>query len=310
MSRAVLIVLSLLPALTRAADPATPWTVRGHVPPDQFVIQSHRGAGELAPENTLATFELAWQLGTYPEADVRTTRDGVTVTFHDANFARVVKDADEALRNKGVGDLTWDELSKLDVGSWRGEKFKGARVATVAEVFAQMTGRPERRLYLDIKTVDLAKLADEVRKHKVAGQVILASTKYDLIRKWKALVPESGTLLWMGGSEAELTKRFEELRKTKFADVTQLQVHVRPRKDAALDQPDPFTPSDAFLTATGRELRERGVLFQVLPWGVKDPKAYARLLDLGVMSFATDYPDVTTAAVRAYYGAPATTPAR
>src|SRR5688500_3272866 len=74
------------------ARPSSParshWTVRGHIPADRFIIQSHRGAGELAPENTIESFELAWKLGTYPEADVRTTKDGVIVAFHDANFAR------------------------------------------------------------------------------------------------------------------------------------------------------------------------------------------------------------------------------
>jgi hypothetical protein len=36
--------------------------------PDKFIIQSHRGAGDLAPENTLDAFELGWRLGTHPEA--------------------------------------------------------------------------------------------------------------------------------------------------------------------------------------------------------------------------------------------------
>jgi glycerophosphoryl diester phosphodiesterase len=35
------------------APPAKPWNVRDHIPLSQFVIQSHRGAGELAPENTI-----------------------------------------------------------------------------------------------------------------------------------------------------------------------------------------------------------------------------------------------------------------
>jgi glycerophosphoryl diester phosphodiesterase len=64
-----------------------PWNVRDHVPLEKFIIQSHRGAGELAPENTIEAFELGWKLGTYPEADVRTTKDGVIVAFHDNDFS-------------------------------------------------------------------------------------------------------------------------------------------------------------------------------------------------------------------------------
>src|SRR5205085_10471598 len=115
------------------------------------------------------------------------------------------------------------------------------------------------------------------------SQVILASTRYPILRTWKSLAPASGTLLWMGGTEEELRKRFEDLRGTSFADVTQVQVHVRVKPGADLAKADPFTISDAFLREAGKELRERGILFQSLPWGGADAKVYARLLDLGVM---------------------------
>lgn len=292
----------------RAAEAATPqpaagaqWTIRGNLPPEKFVIQSHRGAGVLAPENTLEAFELGWKLGTYPESDLRTTKDGVIVTFHDDNFARVVRGADEALKKKGVADLTWAELSKLDVGAYKGEQFQGRRVTTIGQAFEKMTGHPERHLYLDIKNVDLTQLAKEVKEHKVERQVVLASTKYDIIRKWKSLVPESDTLHWMGGTEDVLRKRIDELKKTNFADITQLQIHVRLKPKLDLSKPDPFTPSDDFLREVGRELRSRGIVYQSLPWGAADPKVYWKLLDLGVMSFATDHPDVTLNAVKKYY---------
>ena len=148
---------------------------------------------------------------------------------------------------------------------------------------------------------DFEQLANEVKKHKVEGQVVLASTKYDQIRNWKKLVPQSDTLLWMGGTEAALRKRIADLRKTNFADVTQLQIHVRMKPKMDLSAKDPFTPSDAFLREVGAELRQHNIVYQCLPWGASDAKVYWKLLDLGVMSFATDHPDVTTAAVRQYY---------
>ena len=119
---------------------------------DALVIQSHRGAGDLAPENTLPTFELGWRIGTIPEADVRLSRDGVPVAFHDETFERLVKDAPADLRKRGVSDLTWAELSRLDVGAYKGPSFAGERIPSIADVFAAMRHRPERQLYLDIKT--------------------------------------------------------------------------------------------------------------------------------------------------------------
>jgi glycerol dehydrogenase-like iron-containing ADH family enzyme len=50
-------------------------------------------------------------MGTIPEADLRASSDGVIVAFHDDNFARLVKDANEELKPKGVADLTWAELA-------------------------------------------------------------------------------------------------------------------------------------------------------------------------------------------------------
>jgi glycerophosphoryl diester phosphodiesterase len=100
-STCVLAILLCATSLALAQSKKSDWTIKGHIPPDQFVIQSHRGAGELAEENTPEAFELGWSLGTVPESDVRTTKDGVIVAFHDNNFARVVKDASGGPEKEG-----------------------------------------------------------------------------------------------------------------------------------------------------------------------------------------------------------------
>jgi glycerophosphoryl diester phosphodiesterase len=278
------------------------WNARDHIPLENFVIQSHRGAGELAEENTIEAFELGWKLGTYPESDVRTTKDGVIVAFHDNNFARVVKGIAPEMAKMGVADVTFEELSRLDVGSWKGEQFSGRRVCRISEVFEQMKGRPERHLYLDIKNVDLEKLAAEVKAAGVERQVVLASPKHEILRQWKALAPESDTLLWMPGSEEAKRKQIEALRKTNFDGITQIQVHVRLPGDAKDIKPgEPFSPSRAFLRELSSELAGRGILFQTLPYGAKDAGIYSQLLDAGLASFATDHPEITLKAVRDYY---------
>lgn len=286
------------------------WNVTQHVPRERIIIQGHRGVGELAEENTIEAFELAWKLGIYPECDLRMTKDGVIVPFHDNNFARVVKDASPALKKKGVKDLTYAELAQLDVGSWKGEQYKGRRVLPMAQIFALMQGRPERHLYMDVKSIEFPRLATEVRKYGIEKQIVLASRKVEEIRAWKAIVPESETLLWMHGNEAELSKDFAALRKTNYAGVTQVQVHVYPKetKDTwapptdASPADNPFRLRNAFLIGVGNDLRAHGVVFQTFPY-TTDASAYGKLLDLGVMSFATDYPDVTLREIKAYYAA-------
>jgi glycerophosphoryl diester phosphodiesterase len=291
-------IFALLPVLLACTTLADDWTVRGHVPIEQFIVQAHRGAGELAEENSLEAFKLGWSLNCIPEADIRATKDGVIVAFHDANFARVVKDVTPDLAKKGVKDVTFEELQKLDIGSRH-------RSPKMTDVFELMRGKPERRLYMDIKQVDLDQLANEVKAAGVEKQVIFASTKYELIRAWRKLIPEGQTLLWMGGTDAQLEKRFKELRKTNFADVTQLQIHTHlPDGAKTIDRhaANPFKESDAFLRARGEEVRAKGILYQTIPWGGATPEVYWKLLDLGFMSFATDHPDVTWRAVREYYG--------
>lgn len=293
-----------------ASASAADWNVADHLPFERVIVQGHRGVGHLAEENTVEAFELAWQLGLYPESDLRMTQDGVIVPFHDATFARVVKDASPELKKKGVKDLTYAELAKLDVGSWKGPEFAGRRVLPMATIFELMRGRPERHLYLDIKSIEFPRLAAEVRKYGLTRQIVLASRKVEELRAWRALVPASETLLWMHGTEAELRKDLADHRARNFAGITQLQIHVYPKVTGDPWAPptdesgpeNPFRLRNTFLRETGAELRRHNVVFQVFPY-TDDPTVYAQLLDLGVMSFATDYPDITLREIKAYYAA-------
>jgi glycerophosphoryl diester phosphodiesterase len=304
MAVVALAVAPLFAASPQKAD----WNIVDHIPLEQVIVMGHRGVGYLAEENTIESFELAWKMGIYPECDLRMTKDGVIVPFHDGNFARVVKDASPELKKKGVKDLTFPELSKLDVGSWKGPEFAGRRVVPMSTIFELMRGRPERHLYMDIKSIEFPKLAAEIRKYGLEKQTILSSRQVAQLRAWKALVPEAETLLWMHGNEAELRKDLAEHRKTKFAGITQLQIHIYPKvtKDSWAPPTDessadnPFRLRNAFIIELGNELRTHGILFQTIPY-TDDPTVYGKLLDLGLMSFATDYPDVTLREIKAYY---------
>src|SRR3954464_8940388 len=102
---ACFIAIALAGAKTRADEP-TP-----------FHIQAHRGAGESFPENTLESFEWSWKHGVTPESDLRTTKDGKIVCFHDPNLKRVPYKIDESLKESSVEKLPLAEIQKLDVGS-------------------------------------------------------------------------------------------------------------------------------------------------------------------------------------------------
>jgi glycerophosphoryl diester phosphodiesterase len=260
-------------------------------------IQAHRGAGIERPENTLETFNASWGMGVTPEADLRMTKDGVIVCFHDADLRRVVSNADHSEAGQGIEQLSYSRVRELEVGAFRGEQFTGQHVPALADVFAAMRDRPDRLLYLDIKSIDLDKLAELVRSENVERQVIFTSEHYQLLRDWMTRVPESLTLLWNRGTEEQLDAKFDKLRAKEFAGISHLQIHARV---GDLASGDPFTPSSKYLKNVIREMNSRGIVFQVIPWECSDRRAYVKLLELGVPSFATDYPQVTLEAIREF----------
>jgi len=96
-------------------------------------ICAHRGAMETHPENTLAAFKEAIRLGAHMiEFDVRLTKDGKLVILHD-------KTVDRTSNGTGpVSDLTFEQVRKLDVGSWKDKKFVGEKIPTLDEALAVM----------------------------------------------------------------------------------------------------------------------------------------------------------------------------
>jgi glycerophosphoryl diester phosphodiesterase len=91
-------------------------------------VIGHRGAAAYAPENTLSAIHAAADLGIeWVEIDVKLTRDGVAVVFHDEDLQRCT--GTEGL----IKDLDWDDLKELDAGSWYGDSFIGERIPTLEE---------------------------------------------------------------------------------------------------------------------------------------------------------------------------------
>ena len=92
---------------------------------------AHRGAGKLAPENTLAAFRLGASHGYRMfECDVKLAADGVPFLLHDANLERTTSGHGLAAAQ------TWGELSLLDAGGWHSRAFAGEPLASLDAVAA------------------------------------------------------------------------------------------------------------------------------------------------------------------------------
>jgi glycerophosphoryl diester phosphodiesterase len=98
---------------------------------------AHRGAGKLAPENTLAAFRLGAQYGYRMfECDAKLSADGVPFLMHDATLDRTTNAREvfgPAPSNVG-GDHPWNELAKLDAGSWHSRTYAGEPLPTLENV--------------------------------------------------------------------------------------------------------------------------------------------------------------------------------
>ena len=90
---------------------------------------AHRGAGKLAPENTLAAFRWGAAQGYRMfECDAKLSADDVPFLLHDATLQRTSNGQGTA------GELAWTELSRLDAGHWHSRTYAGEPLPTLEGV--------------------------------------------------------------------------------------------------------------------------------------------------------------------------------
>src|SRR3990167_7450135 len=100
-------------------------------------VIAHRGASAYAPENTLAAFRKAHDLGIqWIEFDVMLSADHVPIIFHDNLLDRTTNGRGE------VGDFSFKALHELDAGAWFNPKFSGEHIPSLQDTvaFLRQTG--------------------------------------------------------------------------------------------------------------------------------------------------------------------------
>ncbi len=124
---------------------------------DRSLNVAHRGASSEAAENTLAAVGRALELGAdMVEVDVQRTSDGALVLMHDTTLVRTTN-AREVFPGRApwrVGDFTYEELMRLDAGSWKSDELAGERIPTLTEALA-LIHRGRSGLLLELKAPEL-----------------------------------------------------------------------------------------------------------------------------------------------------------
>ena len=130
-------------------------------------VVAHRGAHNGIPENSLAAYAKAIELGAdFVEIDVRATKDGKLVSIHNDRVDAYVEGASGRVR-----DFTLKELREFDIGSRVGPQWKGTQVPTLDEIFTLCKGKCG--IYLDLKeSATIFDLAKKVEKYGMEHDVL------------------------------------------------------------------------------------------------------------------------------------------
>lgn len=181
---------------------------------------AHRGAGKLAPENTLAAFRLGARHGYRMfECDAKLSADGVVFLMHDATLSRTTNGP--AVFGNGAstvgGDHPWSELAQLDAGGWHSRAYAGEPLPTLDNI-ARFCLANGHCLNIEIKpTPGLEEKTGEVVAREAArlwaGAAVpplLTSFRPEALEGARAAAPElpRGLLLdtlWTGWLETALT---------------------------------------------------------------------------------------------------------
>ena len=135
-------------------------------PKNQIYVIAHRGAHQGIPENSLAAYQKAIDLGCdFVEIDVRTTKDGKFVSVHNSSIDNYVEG-----KTGNVRSMTLAELKELDIGARYGEEWKNTRIPAFEEILNLCQGKIG--IYLDLKDAPIPELMKIIRKYKMENDIV------------------------------------------------------------------------------------------------------------------------------------------
>jgi len=255
-------------------------------------LQGHRGGRGYLPENTLAGFEHALELGvTTLELDVGVTRDGVVVIHHDRrlnpDLARGPDGRWVSAPAPLIRELTFAELARYDVGRIRpGSEYAGrfphqrpidgTRIPRLADLFERTRSKSvqfniETKVSADAPHETLAPesfsraLIAEIRKAQMEKRASIQSFDWRTLKIVEREAPEIATVYL-----------------TESRDSDPAKVHAA---GGRIWSPD-FRSLDATKAAAAQRLG-----LKIIPWTVNEPADIGRILALGVDGIISDYPD-------------------
>jgi len=227
-------------------------------------VIAHRGASGYAPENTLAAFERAVQLGAgFIETDIHLTRDARFVAIHDGTLERTTNGSG------AVHDFTLAQLRELDAGKWFDREFMDERIPSLEDVLA-FSAKNDVVFYLEVK-YDAAwgmhhALVAALQNAQSAARTVVISF-------------DPRTLLAVHNLDPTLMLGL--LVENEKPDPAKIALEVGARQLCAAAS----LVNHAFV----KQIHAAGLL--VAAWTINSPDEMRTMMSAGVNGIMTDYPD-------------------
>ncbi|QQE12866.1 glycerophosphodiester phosphodiesterase [Planctomycetota bacterium] len=240
------------------------------------LIIAHRGASMDAPENTVASYKLAWERDADgAETDVHVTKDGKLVCIHDDTLERTGGDGG------AVSDMNFDEVRKAEVGSFKDEKYRGEKVPTLTEVLQTV---PQGKLFfVEIKKGKDAEKAVTLVKQDIAAsginpnQIVVISFDPAAVKFSKQQMPDIPAYLLLEFKQNDSTGQWsptadEIISQLKAVNANGVDINTKYKVDKAFID----------------KIKSAGYSYNI--WTINSPHIAKYYAEIGVDSITTDRP--------------------
>lgn len=229
-------------------------------------VIGHRGVPHLAPENTMASFKAALDMGVDGiETDVQATRDGELVICHDETI-------DKTTNGKGfIKDYTLAELNNLSAGGWFSKEYQDEKIPTLRE-FLELVCDKDILINIEIKSgvilyPDIEKrIIEMINEYKIGHKIILSNFNHYSLVTCKEIDSTIKTgILYMAG----LFEPWEYAKRVKADAIHPLFYNIRPE--------------------IMKGLKENNII--VNPYTVDNEEHMKYMVSMKVDGIITNYPD-------------------
>lgn len=232
---------------------------------------AHRGASGrgLAPENTLAAFKKALQIGVDAvELDVHLSQDDNVVVVHDSTIDRTTN------IQGAVAQMSLEEIKSADAGSWFGDEYKNESIPTLYEALKLITKKSIS--VIEIKPLGIAKEVVQVLENAdVIDKCVVISFHPAALKEVRELNPQIPTGLLIGAISPKS-------RKVQAADLA--------HKVAEIGSSSALLYHRSITARLVKELHKRGI--NVWAWTVDHRYRMRRLAHMGVNGIISNYPNL------------------